>query len=231
MDSLPFNIIDAVAIGAIMLSAMFAYFRGFVREILSIAAWALAAFTTLALLDFSRDLISQYVPIPLVANGLAIGGVFIILLIVFSALAIPLWSLIGHTGLRPIDRALGVIFGFLRGGLLVMALWIGFAWLVPEASRPKIIETSRVLPYIDDGAKSLVVWVRSMPYGFIQTEGTQGILQELQNALNIEKPSSDTTFQSLNNPQPLVPTSATETAGYNSTQRQDFSRLLNPTSQ
>ena len=231
MDSLPFNIIDAVAIGIIVLSALFAYFRGLVREVLSLTAWGLAAFITWAFRTQSYEFISDFVPIPFIALALAHGGVFIILLILFSALAIPLWSLVGSIGLRPIDRALGVIFGFVRGILLLMVLWIAFTWAVPQADRPKILEASRILPYINDGSKSLVIWIRNLPFPIFQWESSQQWFDTIDEGLGNARPSNDATFQSLNNPQPLAPSRATETAGYDNSERKDLNRLLNTTTQ
>ena len=47
MNSLPFGIIDICFVAILVISGILAYIRGFVREVLSVAAWVGAAFVTL----------------------------------------------------------------------------------------------------------------------------------------------------------------------------------------
>ncbi len=46
LDTLPVNVTDLVVVGVLLLSALLAFFRGSVLELLSIAAWAGAAAAT-----------------------------------------------------------------------------------------------------------------------------------------------------------------------------------------
>jgi membrane protein required for colicin V production len=227
MDSLPFNIVDAVAIGLVVLSALFAYFRGFVREVMSIVAWGLAMVVTLAFFTYNRDLIAQYVNFPFAPEALAGGGVFILCLILFTALSIPLWALIGYTGLRSFDRALGVLFGFFRGWLFILVLWAAFAYVIPKESRPDFVAGSRITPYLNQGAHDLVSWMKEQPYSFFQDAKSQGWFDAFERALRSNTPTNQETFQSLNSPQPLAPTTTEVNSGYSQNQRTDLSRLLN----
>jgi membrane protein required for colicin V production len=120
-----FTIFDAGVAVIIVLSAILAYSRGFVREALAIAGWVVAAILAYLFAPRAEPLVRE---IPVVRDILdncatstigAFAGVFAICLVVF-ALFTPLFSsLIQRSALNAIDQGLGFLFGALRGLLLV----------------------------------------------------------------------------------------------------------------
>ena len=124
MDS--FTLLDGIVAALIVLSALLAYSRGFMREVMSIAGWVVAAILAFMFVDIARPLVRQ---IPVVGDFLgdscelsvvaAFGLIFVVALIVVS-LFTPLFSaLIQRSALGGVDQALGFVFGVLRGVLLV----------------------------------------------------------------------------------------------------------------
>lgn len=122
-----FTIVDAVVAVIILISAILAYSRGLVREVLAIAGWVAAAVAAFFLTPMAEPLVKE---IPVVSDFLAESrelsiiaafvGVFVIALIVLSIL-IPLFSgAVQRSALGGIDQALGFLFGVLRGALLVV---------------------------------------------------------------------------------------------------------------
>ncbi|MGR3615172.1 MAG: CvpA family protein [Paracoccaceae bacterium] len=121
-----FTIIDGVVALIIVMSALLAYARGFVREAMAIAGWIAAA--VLAFL-FAPKVEPMMTEIPVVGEFLAdscelsiigaFAAVFAIALIVVSFFT-PLFStLVQRSALGGIDQGLGFFFGVARGILLI----------------------------------------------------------------------------------------------------------------
>lgn len=121
-----FTIIDGVVALIIVLSALLAYARGFVREAMAIAGWIGAA--VLAFL-FAPQVEPMMTEIPVIGEFLAdscelsiigaFAAVFAIALIVVSFFT-PLFSTLVHRSvLGGIDQGLGFFFGVARGILLI----------------------------------------------------------------------------------------------------------------
>lgn len=115
------TLIDVVALVIVGLSVLFGVFRGLMREVLALVAWV-AAFLVANLLapEAARQL-----PEGMAAELRLLAGfvaVFLIVLVVVSVLAILASKLVKGAGLGVEDRVLGGVFGFARGGLIVMIL-------------------------------------------------------------------------------------------------------------
>lgn len=144
-----FTLFDAVVALVIIVSAILAYSRGFVRELLSIAGWIVAAIAAFALAPTFEPLVRE---IPYVGNILgdsceltiiaAFAAVFAVALMIV-ALFTPLFSsLIRNSALGGIDQGLGFFFGVLRGIVLVAVALMVFQRAVPVGNVP-MVDNSR----------------------------------------------------------------------------------------
>ncbi|APX11722.1 CvpA family protein [Tateyamaria omphalii] len=121
-----FTIIDGVVAVVIILSALLAYGRGFVREAMAIAGWIAAAILAFLFAPRVEPLMRE---IPVVGEFIAdscelsiIGAfalVFAVALIVVSLFTPLFSSLIQRSALGGLDQGLGFLFGVARGILLV----------------------------------------------------------------------------------------------------------------
>ncbi len=147
---------DFVIIGMIVLSGVFAYSRGLVREALSIAAWILAAVIAFYARPYVVPHVARYLPKGAIADIATAAGIFIVALVVLHLIARMLAKHVKHSHLSPIDRTLGLLFGVARGLVLACILYIALAWFLPAgASRPRWFAESRTLPYLEAGADRL----------------------------------------------------------------------------
>ena len=80
------NWVDGVFLAVIAVSAILAFFRGFVREVLGIGAWAGALVAALLARPHVLPHVSPYVDPPWFADALGAGGVFLGVLIVLMVI-------------------------------------------------------------------------------------------------------------------------------------------------
>jgi membrane protein required for colicin V production len=149
------NPLDLGVIGVIGLSAIFAFARGFVREALSIIAWVGAAFVTFRGNEYVYSLIDPLVHNPLLSNLIAWGGLFIVSLIVLTIITGVVASTVRSSGLSPIDRTLGFIFGLLRGAFIVSLAYLLLDVSVQKSDRPVWLRDAKSEPYLQQGADML----------------------------------------------------------------------------
>ncbi|MEZ5778486.1 MAG: CvpA family protein [Paracoccaceae bacterium] len=144
-----FTIIDAVVAVVIILSAILAYSRGFVREILAIAGWVAAAVLAFIFAPQAEPLIKQ---IPVLDKFLgdscelsilaAFTAVFALSLIVMSIFTPLFSSAVQRSALGGIDQGLGFLFGVLRGVILVVVAFVVYDRVLVDSTVP-IVDKSQ----------------------------------------------------------------------------------------
>jgi membrane protein required for colicin V production len=126
-----------------LISALLAMVRGFLREVLSIAAWVFAAFATVWAFPKALPIAKQYIAQDLVATAVVIAGVFLITLIIVSMITIKISDVVLDSRIGALDRTLGFVFGLGRGLLIVVVAFLFFAWLVPERGQPDWVRNAK----------------------------------------------------------------------------------------
>lgn len=148
-----FTVVDAVVAGLIVLSAILAYSRGFVREAMAIAGWVGAAVLAFVFAPSAQPLIKE---LPVVGEFLtescelsmigAFAAVFAIGLVVASLFTPLFSSVVQRSALGGVDQALGFVFGVARGVVLA-----GVAFLVYDRAL-----SSNAVTMIDDSRSARV---------------------------------------------------------------------------
>lgn len=114
--------VDYLIPGIIVVSALLSLMRGFVREAMSLAGWLVATWVAL---QFSQPLAEAFLGV-ISAPSLRVGIAFVILFVivlVLSALVNRLaYQLVRRTGLTGTDRMIGMLFGAVRGAVIVAVL-------------------------------------------------------------------------------------------------------------
>src|SRR6266581_157117 len=140
---MPITLLDIVLILVMLISGLLAMVRGFMREVLSITAWILAAAATLysygKLLPFAK----QYFNSDIVAAIVVVGGVFLLTLLVISVFTIRISDVVLDSRVGALDRTLGFLFGLARGLIIVVVAFLFFAWLVPDRSQPEWVRSAK----------------------------------------------------------------------------------------
>ena len=163
--------LDYFFISIIFISFLVGCYRGFTRELFSLAGWIFAFYFANL---FSGDLL-KYVPFDFGEhiNFIIIYMViFVIILLVTSFLAALLNQLIKNIGLGFFNIIMGSIFGFMRGVLITFIL----IFLVQKTSfiSEAILAESKTIPAIKLAIEKILSyfpyeWTNKVKYSYILT--------------------------------------------------------------
>jgi membrane protein required for colicin V production len=146
---MPITWLDILLLGVMLVSGLLAMIRGFMREILSITAWAAAAVATLLLYPRLLPIAKANISSDIVATGAVIGGVFLITLLIVSDITVRVSDLILDSRIGALDRTLGFLFGLGRGLIIVVVAFLFFAWLVPAGKQPDGVKNAKSLEVLN----------------------------------------------------------------------------------
>jgi membrane protein required for colicin V production len=156
----PITLLDIILLGVMLISGLLAMIRGFMREVLSIAAWVIAAIATLyvytrsGLLPYAKSYFNN----DIVAAAAVIGGTFLLTLIIVSVITVRFSDMVLDSRVGALDRTLGFLFGLARGLIIVVVAFLFFAWLVPPRTQPSWVTNAKSLTVL----KNTGDWLMSM---------------------------------------------------------------------
>jgi len=150
------NLFDAVVLGIMVLSCLFAFFRGFVREMLSLGAWIGAAIVTFYYFPDMAERLKPHFKSPIAAAGVGTLVIYTLALIGFSminALIIKFVRSGNEVGM--LDNFMGLIFGGVRGAFIISLGYFLLTIAMPEKEYPNWLQQSVTRPYVEKGALKL----------------------------------------------------------------------------
>lgn len=138
------NWVDFSILGIVAVSTLISLVRGFVKEAISLVVWFAALFIAS---NFYADLAVYFTALEdeYVRNGAAIAALFIASLVLGGLLNFAIGQLVQVSGLSGTDRVLGIVFGALRGVLIVSAL-LFFMDTFSTAASSQWWQTSVLIP-------------------------------------------------------------------------------------
>lgn len=152
-----FDIIVLLIVGV---GAIGGFMRGFVQEVLSLAAWFLAVFAIYFLHTDLTAAILEFMGSPVTASIFAFA---LLLLIPYAAMKL-ISRVAGRKAresvLGPIDRVLGFGFGAVKGVIIVVIafslLVLGYDTVWGSSGRPVWIAEARTYQFVDSGSRAMV---------------------------------------------------------------------------
>lgn len=225
------NFLDFIVLGVVGLSTLLAFSRGFVKELLSILGWIGAVIATVMLFAPVEKIVSQYIANEIFAS-LATGiGIFVVTLFLCGIVNHWLSSHVRSNGLGALDRSLGLVFGLVRGAVVVCAAYILMAWFLPDAAeRPEVVNQARTLPVVERGAAYLL---SILPEDILK-QGEDALDQGLKvmeqgqaigNAYDTLAPATPP-LGTNTGPQSQEPGGQEPGSGYKDAERNDLNRLI-----
>lgn len=150
------NLFDAAVIGIMLLSCLFAFFRGFVREVLSLGAWIGAAIITIYYFPDMARILKPHFKSAMGAAGVGTLIIYSTSLIGFSIInAIILKYVKSGNEVGMLDNLMGLMFGAARGALIVSLGYFLMTIALPEKEYPQWLVESVTKPYAERGAITL----------------------------------------------------------------------------
>jgi membrane protein required for colicin V production len=158
---MPITLLDIVLIAVMLVSGFLAMVRGFMREVLSIIAWVLAAAAALfAALKLSGAAKSYFSNLPESAVVLGVAVVaFLLTLIIVSVITVRISDAVLDSRVGALDRTLGFLFGLGRGFLIIVIAFTFFNWFVTDRAQPdwlRLAKSRVVLDSAGDWLKGLL---------------------------------------------------------------------------
>jgi len=125
---------DFIVLGIIGISIVVSIMRGFVKEALSLAGWLAALWISMTFSSGMAELFGTSIKDPTLRLLAAFITLFVLSLVVFAIVNFFATQLVQRTGMSGVDRTIGVVFGFLRGILLVtiIVMLLGLTTLPKE---------------------------------------------------------------------------------------------------
>lgn len=152
-----FDIIVLIIVGV---AAIGGFMRGLVQEVLSLAAWILAAFAIYYLHTPLTDALRELYDADPATSILAFALLLLIPYAAMKVIATNVGEASRNSILGPIDRVLGFGFGAVKGALIMVfafsVLALGFDTVWGYKGRPTWITTARTYPAADAFSRQLV---------------------------------------------------------------------------
>ncbi|MGH8278290.1 MAG: CvpA family protein [Gammaproteobacteria bacterium] len=145
--------VDYIIILIIVVSALISLLRGFLREIVSLITWVVGFWVALR---FAHQLGAAFSVIrnPSVRLMVAFVVLFVLILIVGALINVILGKVVKKIGAASSDRVLGLLFGLLRG-VVVVAVLVILARFTSFPEQPAWRQ-ARLVPY----AQGVTGWMR-----------------------------------------------------------------------
>ena len=213
--------LDLAFFAVVVISAIIAYLRGFVREVFSLASWIGAAVIAWLTCTPLSTALSDYIQPPLLARIAAGAGAFLAALVLCSVVAGRIAGRVERSSLSALDRALGFLFGLIRGAVIICALYLVGSRVVPPDDQPGWVREARSIPLIETGARQLELMLPSglADYGTTEAERLQREIERAQDARRL--------YEKLERPEAEPETAAKDPPkGYKDQDRRDLDRLI-----
>lgn len=224
-------IVDIAVLVVLLISAGVAFLRGLIREVLTIAGVVgglIAAYIGGPQLSpYMRGWIGydpeaetpqkflDLVPYPVLADILSYGAIFIVVVIILSIISHMLSEGARSIGLGAVDRSLGVVFGLVRGLLLLGILYLPAYALVQKETRDEWFSGSRTHFYIEKTAGVLSYLLPDGTVQYVEEQSKDAASGALRNVTVLPVKKNGTENAETSN-----------TKGYNQEFRQNMDELF-----
>ncbi len=171
MADISLTLFDLGVLTVLGLSALLSFFRGFLREMISLAAWVGASIVTIRAMPSVSEYLKPHIGSPVIANGIAAIGLFFITLITISILCGLVMKLAkpgDKIGL--IDNLVGFVFGIARGALIVAIGYFAMSLVLVEKDYPNAVREAYSQPYV----AKLADWLSTFAPDYLEKITNEG---------------------------------------------------------
>ena len=142
------NFLDFLLAIITLISMLYGYKRGLVKEILSIMAMIISTILSLYFFSNISYVLRKYISLEILADAISFGVTFILIFSISTIVFNLLSNQIKSSSLKTLDRNLGIIFGATRSLVLLTIVFIFTSWTFWLTEKPKWVTESKSLPII-----------------------------------------------------------------------------------
>jgi membrane protein required for colicin V production len=143
------NVIDLILIFSIVISGSLALFQGFFKELLALLGWFVAFINIKIFFTHLSKPLVIFIENESLRDIVVISTIFILTLIIWRVISIPILKIFKSTSIGYLDKLLGFLFGVFR--VFVLACIIYIYTLMPSKKEdfPEYTKDSKILPLIE----------------------------------------------------------------------------------
>ena len=150
------NLFDFLFLLILVYNLVQCFLKGFSLSLISFMKWILSIIITIILVPKLQPLVSEYIQSEFI-NSIGLGvAIFIFTLFIIILVGKTLSRAVTWTGVGPIDKGFGFLFGFLKGYIVSVCLFSIFNWFYPYQNWGISAEEAISFNYINKGSKILI---------------------------------------------------------------------------
>ena len=151
-----FNPIDIIIIILTIISMIYGYARGLIKEILSILSILISVYMSINLYPNISLFIKEYIEMAVLADSISFALMFLFLYSLINIFSNFIISSITNTPIRILDKNFGILFGFFRA-LLILSLFNILLYLTLwKKNIPEWLNNSKSMILIDYTSDKLI---------------------------------------------------------------------------
>lgn len=200
----PFNIVDLGILFILGTSILVGVFRGATREVLGIAAWIGTFIVVFYGLPLLRPLGYRYIENQQIADLVIAVLLIIISLAVFILISRLISSCVKESIFGGLDRTLGLVFGLLRGAIIICLIYALLLFFFSAKEIPEAIKNARFTPWVMQGVDMLKTVI---PKDYLPKDLKQDVTINPLDAKDLLQNTLPTIEETVKNLSTLKPTS------------------------
>jgi len=189
MEALGLNLADWFILIVLIASGIISFARGFTKEFLSLFLWLAAFIAAISLEYLATPKINGFIGNEEISKIIAYIVVFLIFIFIGGMIIKFISKLIKWSGASGFDRFLGVVFGLMRGSIVLFVIFL----LLPSGIKTTdLINNSKITPIIQKYAPEIEAYFRELIDNRNVVEEALEIIEPLKQEVVPEPISEDT---------------------------------------
>ena len=159
MEALGLNLADWFILIVLVASGVISFTRGFTKELLSLFLWLAAFIAAISLEYLATPKINEFIGNQEISKIISYIVVFVIFIFLGGIIIKFISKLIKWSGASGFDRFLGILFGLVRG---LIVLFVIFLLLPSGLKTTNLISNSKITPIIQKYAPEIEAYFRNL---------------------------------------------------------------------
>ena len=180
MEALGLNLADWFILIVLIASGIISFARGFTKEFLSLFLWIAAFIAAISLEYLATPQVNEFIGNEEISKIISYIVVFVIFIFIGGIVIKFISKLIKWSGASGFDRFLGVLFGLIRG---LIVLFVIFLLLPSGLKTTDLISNSKITPVIQKYAPQIEAYFRDLIDNRDVVEEALEIIEPLQNEI------------------------------------------------